>query len=146
MSYQNMNNLVKGKEYTYAGYTEIGLSYHMHIRIIDIRLVHTQFYGESHKVTYKNLKNHKTAEIMLYPKKQFILWEGIVDPVTNFIVHTFIKEDSQGAVTYMKRWRHNDPRYMHRALASIGLEPVVSNFQNLLDTESKLFDACMVIS
>lgn len=144
--YSKMRSLRVGQKYTHAGFTYTGLPYHAQMILKDIKCIGFEHGHDTYEIIYRKVGSKAICHMKFDVTKQFIIWDGLVNPDTQLAVAAFIKDGTHGAVQMLKKWRSNDPRYMHRAALSITQEPIVFNYKSLLDASSKMFDLCEVIS
>lgn len=143
--YNNIRQMRVGCQYTMATFTYLGIPYHVQMTLKDIKCTGYEDGADIYQLLYKKIDTRAMIQMTLTGRKQFIIWEGLVVPDTQLQVASFIKDGSEGHVQMIKRWRHNDPRYMNRAELSVSIPPLVKNYKPLTN-DQKLFDLCEVVS
>lgn len=143
--YDNLRKLKVGSKYTIAGFTYMGTPYNAQFILRSIRCIGFQDGADTYEILYKKVDTKALVCFNLNIRKQFIIWEGLVDPNTNLQVSSHIKDNDSGHVQVLKKWRRDDSRYMHRAKSSVVQIPIVENFQKIT-SDGRTFDLCEVIS
>lgn len=123
----DIGKLKKGKLYTYVGMSISGSPFMDRIRLNHIKYEPFENYQDSYLIVGQD--NGRWRKFYrLHEKKQFIIWENAVAANVDPIVHMGgIDYVEGGYIQVAKRWPYHDPRYMHRALTSCLIKPVVAH-------------------
>lgn len=138
--YPKMRSLRVGQKYTIVGFTYTGLPYDAQMILRDIKCKDYEHGADSYELLYKKIDTKALICMKIAVNKQFIIWDGIVYPNAQPSAISYPDPENPHAVIH-KRWRPNDPRYMHRALNSVVQKPLVENVRPL-PIDDSVYDLC----
>lgn len=145
--FSNLANLKQGKKYTIVGFSGAGDVYGKTFRLINIR--HESF--SQHPDAYLLLIFSVVRQtIRLHPNKQFIIWDGEVNPKCDLEVGSYLINHARGILAgaptqkMLTQWKNYDPRYMYRALESVKEEPLITHILPRPVGRAVEIDLCMV--
>lgn len=142
----NIRSLIIDHKYTLVTFNFKGYPYQEHIYAFKLSCDSHDRYSEAYYLRYKRRKSvGKGGAIWLHEGKQFIIWEGWVNPDVQMAVASFYKDNNSGHVKLLKCYKPYNARYLQRAKLSIAQKPIVENI-NKTKIDDRMFDLCTIIS
>lgn len=134
---------VKNGVYTYIAFDSNGNLFRDRLKVLYTRLVNHNGI-ESYLLIAQGPGKYKKS-VLLIEDKEFLLYEGAVEPNIDTIVHTGTADwDQSGHCIECKRWPPYNNRYFLRAIVSCQVKPLIYNYNKEVKPEILL--TCQVIS
>ena len=125
MNYQEISKkLVPGKKYTLVAMSEFGFPYKVHMTLVEAKVEPYAQYKESLVIYFKKARGRRVYGVRFYGIKEFLIWEGFVNPDTN--MYGQVEDRGDGVIVKTSRYRCFDSRYLYDAIESMKTKPVVA--------------------